>query len=219
MRLIAALCASGALAVLNFVQLAGAGYAGFANRHLDRPLSPAVQQSAQLAARWQPWSSSSAALEGWLHAENGQRDAARAAYGRALRLAPADALLSTEYALALGRIGQFDATMAEAIRHAAQRAPTSGVIRAAIADLGLSYWARGTAELQMLWLAGMRDELARNRAALLDRVLRRGQGLTFCRGPATGLGEGKWCTDHGALLLQNCIRLTGLEPLSCAPAR
>lgn len=215
MRLTAALLAAAGLALLNFAHLAGAGYAGFATRHLDRPDLPGTQTAARIAAFWTPWSSRHAALRGWIDVENRQGDAALAAYAQALRLAPGDAVLWAEYAQALGRLGRFDESLALAVRRAAQLAPTSPVVRRALAELGLTYWARGGDALRALWLERMRAELARHRGTFLGTVLTRGRGLTFCREPAAALGETAWCERIAPALLGGCYTLTVTEPVPC----
>jgi hypothetical protein len=214
-RLTAALLAAASLALLNFAQLAGAGYAGYAKRHLDRPEAPSTLAAARIANSATPWSSARAALLGWVHAENRASTPALAAYARALGFAPGDALLWTEYAQALGRLGRFDATMAHAVRQARQRAGSSPAVQQALAELALSYWARGDEDLRALWLVFMRAELTRNRGAFLGTVLTRGQGLTFCSGPGTALGESAWCTRIASALLGGCYTLAAPEPAPC----
>lgn len=217
MRLTAAAAVAAAiLALLNLAQLAGAGYAGFANRHLDRPDAPGTLAAARIATLWTPWSSPRAALLGWVHAENGAAEPAVAAYARALRLAPGDPLLWSEYALALGRVGRVDTALAHAVAQAQRLAPTSPAVRRTLADIGLSYWARGDETVRGLWLDSMRAELARNRGAFLGHALTRGQGLTFCRGPALQLGEARWCERIAGALLGQCYVLTPIEPTPCA---
>ena len=217
MKHAAALLAAAGLALLNLAQLAGAGYAGFANRHIDRPEAPGTLAAARIAGGWTPWSSRHAALLGWVHAENGAAEPALAAYARALRLAPADAVLWSEYAQVLGRLGRFDAAMAHAVRRAQQLAPTSPAVRRALAELGLSYWSRGDDALRALWLESMRGELARNRGEFLAVALARGQGRTFCDQPAAALGEGAWCERIAPALFGGCYTPTALEPVPCPP--
>ena len=217
-RLAAALLAAVILALLNLANLAGAGYANLANHRLDQPESPGTLAAAQIAARWTPWSSPRQALYGWLLAENRRGDESEAAYRKALRLAPADALLWAEYAQALARLGRFDAALTGAVTQARQLAPNSPAVQHSLAELGLSYWQRGTGEQQALWLASMRDELARSRGAFLGHALTRGQGQTFCRGPARPLGEEKWCESIASALLGGCFQLTSIEPVPCNPS-
>lgn len=219
MRLIASLVLAGLLALLNLANLAGAGYARFAENHLDRPGASGTQAAARIAARGSPWSSSRAALQGWVHAENRDAAATQAAYRQALRLAPGDALLWAEYGLALARIGQFDAQLTLVLARAVRLAPTSDAVGRSIAELGLSYWPRGTPEQQGLWLAGMRAELARSRGEFLGHVLTRGQGKTFCRDAAHRLGEERWCASMTGALRDGCYQLTAAEPVPCATSR
>jgi predicted Zn-dependent protease len=215
----AALAAAVLLALLNLASLVGAGYADYASRHLDRPDQPSTVAAARIAARWPPWSSSHVALKGWVAAGNGDAEEARVAYAKALRLAPGDPLLWSEYAQALGRLGQFDASLTIALTQAQRLAPASPAVRRAIAEHGLAYWARGDAAQREHWLAGMRHELLRNRGAFLALALTRGQAQTFCAGPAAQLGEDKWCRRAASVVAGGCFVLTPIEPMPCAPSR
>lgn len=218
MRLIAALLAVAVLALLNLAALASTAYTGFAERGLDRPPSPAALAAARIASRWAPWSSQSAALQGWLLAEARDAEGAVAAYRRALRLAPADPVLWNEYALARARLGLFDASLTLAVQRTQQLAPTSAAVRRSLADMGLNYWQWGTAEQRALWLVSMRAELAHSRGPFLGHALTRGRARTFCQGPAAELGEARWCEELGAVLRDGCFDLTSRRPASCADA-
>jgi Flp pilus assembly protein TadD len=211
-----AAAAAAALALLNLANLVAAGYGQFAARHLDRPDSTATLAAAAIAARLAPWASTHAALQGWVLAENRQVDGAHTAYGRALRLAPADPLLWGEYGLALARLGEFGEPLTVAIAQATRLGPTSTAVRRTVADLGLSYWARGTPAQQSAWLEGMRAELQRNRGTFLGHVLTRGQGQAFCLGPGRALGEDAWCARIASALLGGCFQLGPVEPQPCS---
>lgn len=216
LRLVVALLAAGALGTLSLATLAGAAYTRFVDRHLDRPQSAATLEAARIAAEWQPWSSTTLALQGWVRAENGEAGAALAAYGKALAVAPADALLWTEYAQVLARIGRFDAALTHALARATRLAPTSVSVRRGVAEMGLSYWTRGAPEQRAAWLVAMRHELARNRGPFLGHALTRGQGRTFCEGPARVLGEEAWCAAAATALLGGCFELSPVEPVPCS---
>ena len=190
------------LALANLANLAGAGYASVASSYLDRPESPGALAAAQIAAQVSPWSGSRNALHGWLLAENRRADESDAAYRKALRLAPADPLLRAEYALALARLGRFDAALTEAVAQAQKLAPNSPAVQRSLAELGLSYWARGSQEQRALWLTSMRYELAHSRNDFLAHALTRGQGQTFCREMAPPLDEKKWCESMAGRLLE-----------------
>jgi tetratricopeptide (TPR) repeat protein len=215
-RLIAALLAAASLALLNFALLAGAGYARFATEHLGRPAATSTLAAAQLAHRWTPWSSPNAALLGWALAEQRATEPALQTYADALRLAPGDAVLWTEYAQVLGRLGRFDATLSQAVTRAQQLAPHSPAVRRALAELALAYWSRSDESLRALWLDTMRAELARDRGAFLGTVLTRGQGVTFCREPGPALGETAWCERIAPALLGGCYTLAATEPVPCS---
>lgn len=199
-KLLAALPAAALLALLNATNFIGAGYARYANSRLDRPESPATAAAAQIAARWPPWSSAHAALHGWVRAEQGDAGAAHAAYLKALRLAPGDPLLWSEYALVLARLGMFDGSLTHAVAQAQKLAPTSTAVQRTIADMGLTYWQRGTKEQRALWLKDMERELAGSRDAFLSHVITRGQLKTFCSDAAKQLKEEAWCNTMNTAL-------------------
>ena len=192
-RPLAALIAAALLALLNVINFVGAGYARFASDRLDRPDAASTATAARIASGWPPWSSSHTALHAWVLTERREAEGAQAAYLKALRLAPGDPLLWSEYALALARLGRFDDAMTRAVVQAQALAPTSTAVRRAMADLGLSYWARGTPEQRTLWLKDMGRELAGNRTAFLGHVVTRGQLKTFCSDAAKQLKEESWC--------------------------
>ena len=219
MRGFAALFGAAALALANLANLVGAGYSRYTSGHLDRPDAVDTRAAAEIAATWPPWSSSHAALYGWVLAETektGQAHfPAEAAYARALRLAPGDALLWDEYALALARLGAFDERLLQATRRAQALAPNSPAVRRSVADMGLSYWQRGNAEQRAAWLISMREELGASRAAFLSHAFTRGQGRTFCEGPAEKLGEARWCESVASALVGGCFTYTPVGPVPC----
>jgi tetratricopeptide (TPR) repeat protein len=187
------LAAATVLALLNLSSLAAAGYAAAANRQLDRPDSPKALAAARIATQLAPWSAKHHALHGWLLAENRRADESLAAYGDALRLAPADALLWAEYAQVLARLGRFDGALTEALARAATLSPNSPIIQRTLAEIGLSYYQRGDEAQRALWLDSMRATLGRERRLFLGHVLTRGQRQVFCDELAPKLGEEAWC--------------------------
>lgn len=199
------------LAALNAISLLGSGYASVAERGLDGPGSPKARAAAHLAATLVPWSSESAALEGWMLAETGVPGGAARAYAKALELAPVDPLLWSEYSLALARLGQFDETLELAIGRAQALAPTSPAVQESTAELGLSYWSRGNDDLRRQWLFSMRYALDHNRRLFLQRARARGQVATFCADAAQVLGEAAWC--HAVLAASgSCPKPEGCPP-------
>jgi hypothetical protein len=215
---VVAAAAAAALALFHLANLSGAGYEAFAARQLDRPQSPATLAAARIASRWTPWSARRLGLHGWVLAENGD-DRADLTYRRALRVAPGDPLLWTEYAQALARLGRFEAAMTTALRQAWTRAPTSNPVRGSLADIGLSYWSRGTPDQQAVWLDAMRAELTRDRGAFLGQAMTRGQGRAFCGDVAPRLDERAWCASMAPALADGCYDLTPAGPVPCAPNR
>lgn len=216
MKLAATLVAAGVLALLSLAHLVGIAYATLAERQLDQPAAASTLAAARIAARWTPWSGEHAALEGWILAENGAAEAT-AVYERALRLAPADPLLWTEYALARARLGRFDEPLLRAVTQARRLAPTSPVVRRTTAELGLSYWQRGSAGLRAAWLEAMREELAVGRKAFLEHVLLRGQGRAFCADAGPRLDEQAWCDAVTEAIAAGCFEPTRTGLVPCRP--
>jgi hypothetical protein len=206
------------VAFLNLANLAGAGYAAFATRQLDRPQSPATLAAARIAPRWTPWSAPRLAMHGWVLAENGDARS-EDAYRHALRLAPGDPLLWTEYAQALARLGRFGTPLTTAVSQAWARAPTSSPVRRSLAEIGLSYWSHGTVEQQAVWLNAMRAELTHNRGGFLAQAMTRGQGRAFCQDVAPRLNERAWCASMAGALADGCYDLRSMGPVPCSPNR
>lgn len=207
------------LGAVSLLQLVAGAYAGVAQRQLDMPAAPSTVEAARLAASLTPWSSAHAALRGWLAAEAGDAGEMQRRYLQALRWAPADPLLWAEFALARARVGMFDATLQQAVAQAQRLAPASPPVRRSLADMGLSYWGRGSPELRALWLDSMQYQLMRNPAALLGPVLTRGRTRSFCEGPAVQLGQGPWCEALGAIVTGGCFDVTPRGAVPCTATR
>lgn len=212
---IAVACAA---AVLNGLELVAAGYAGVARQALESSGPPAVA-AANIATTLTPWSATRHALEGWLQAESGESETALRSYDRALRWAPADALIWTEFAQVRARAGRFDDALLRAVARAQALAPHSPPVQRALAEMGLAYWPHGAGPLQERWLASMRYQLERSPASLLARVLTRGQAQAFCEGPATALGQQSWCSTLRATRADGCYDVTQSGPVPCQTTR
>lgn len=207
-HLLLGLLAATVLLALELAQLLGSAYAGAAQRRLDAPTDLGAVHAASIAASLAPWSSHYPALLGWIHAARGDADASADAYARALRRAPADALLWTEYAQALGRLGRFDAELHHALERAQALAPASPAVQHALAEQALSYWSRGTPAIRERWLEAMRDELEHRRGAFLPFVLIRGRARTFCDEMAEAVNETAWCRSKLARPPGGCYDVT-----------
>lgn len=179
--------------VLGALDLSATAYGRYAEARLDRLPDPGVQAAAALATAFSPWSAQPAALHGWILAQGGSRDEAIAAYLRALRWAPADALLWAEYAQALARMEVFDERMTWATRRALELAPSSPAVRDTVATMGLAYWRRGEEALHDLWRQSIRWQLDHSRGSFLSAVEGREQRGAFCLRYAAALGEAAWC--------------------------
>lgn len=188
-----ALLGAAVLLLLNLLALAASMYGDFAERGLDRLPDDSVDRAGVLAGTLAPWLAPHHARRGWIAAESGDFPAADAAYLKALRRAPADALLWAEYALALARNRMFDARLLLATRRALALAPTSPAVRQAISRMALTYWRFGSAELRGLWQQALRWELDHNRTAFLQSVDRDGYRRAFCLDQAEAFNEQDWC--------------------------
>lgn len=188
-----ALAGAALLFVLNLLAFTSGLYARFAEQRLEQVPDERASRAAALSAQLAPWSAPALAMDGWIRGNSGDFDAADAAYASALRLAPADALLWTEYALVLGRNRVFDARLELATRRALALAPTSPVVRQGLARMALSYGRFAGPALLELWSGLLREEHARDRTAFLQALEREGYRGTFCAGYAADLGETGWC--------------------------
>ena len=212
---IAGIAAALLLALASGGLLLAAAYASFAERHLDDPRDLRAVTASRIAASLAPWTASTLALHAWLLMEQGDAGLARLVYHRALRLAPADALLWAEYAIAMTRLDPNDSTILGAVARAQQLAPSSPAIQAALAELGLNSWNTSSEELRTLWLSSMRHQLIYARTAFLGMTVARGQVFTFCSGPANDLGERSWCESKVPTLMNGCFDITDRGPAPC----
>jgi hypothetical protein len=137
----------------------------------------------------------------------------------ALRWAPVDALLWTEYALALARINPANPTLATAVERAQRLAPTSPAVQASLAELGLSLWAPSSPALRERWLQSMKYQIKHARGAFLGAALMRGQVPVFCAGPASLMGELAWCESNVPALSKGCFDVTPQGPVPCTTVR
>jgi hypothetical protein len=189
----AALAGAALLLLLNLLALTASLYGDYAERHLDRLPDERVERAGAFAVALAPWSASRQALQGWIQAESGNFAAADAAYVRALRRAPADALLWAEYALALARNRMFDERLHQATDRALALAPTSPAVRQGVSRMALTYWRFGSDPLRELWRQSLRWELDHNRTTFLQSLDREGYRRAFCADQAEGFNEQAWC--------------------------
>jgi len=188
-----ALAGAALLLLLNLLALAASVYAEYAEQRLDRLPDEPAQRAGALAVALTPWSAPRQALHGWILADSGDFPAADAAYRKALRRAPADALLWAEYALALARNRMFDARLLLATQRALALAPTSPAVRAGVSRMALTYWRFGSEPLRELWRQSLRWELDHNRSAFLQAMDRDGYRRAFCLDQAAVFNEQAWC--------------------------
>ena len=181
-------------AALSLLNLFSAAYATYTGAHLDQPRAADTLTAARLSAALAPWSASRRAQLGWVLAERGDASTLQA-YSRALRWAPADAVLWNEAALALGRVHQFGSAFTTAVARSNALAPTSPAVQASNAALALSYWNLGSPEARREWLQSLRFELDNNRAAFQRQLIMLGYWAPFCAYAAGELGEKAWCDE------------------------
>ena len=194
---ILALCA----AALQASSLLGNAYFTYAEQHLDLPDAPRTVAASRAAATLAPWSSRYLALAGWLLATREDDAESQAYYRRALRWAPADALLWQEFALTLAQHGRYQ-DLTVPLQRSQALAPASPAVQSANAAMGLAHWAQGPDPARALWLASMRYELDHDRPSFLRGVVARGDIPLFCGSLASMLGEERWCQRIDARLHQ-----------------
>jgi len=189
----AAALLAGLVLLLNLLNLSAFAYSRYAEARLDRLPDPRAETASSVAQALTPWSARRVAVNGWILAVGGSADASAAAYERALRWAPADPLLWTEYAQALARGRLFDERLPLATRRALALAPNSPAVRQSVSHMGLSYWRHGSPELKELWRQSTRWELDHNRLSFLRSLDDLEYRAPFCRYHAQELGEEAWC--------------------------
>ncbi len=188
-----ALAGAAVLLLLSLLALTASLYGHYAGQRLDTLPDERATRAAAHAAALAPWSAPYRAQYAWILGESGDFAGADAAYLRALKLAPADPLLWTEYALVLGRNRMFDQRLTHATTRALALAPTSPAVRQSVARMALSYWRFGSPELRELWRQSLRWELDHNRDSFVRAVEQAGHRRAFCATHAADLGEEAWC--------------------------
>lgn len=201
------------LALATGTQLVSQLYFRLATRSLDDGRPQLALRAASLSAQLAPWDADPLALEGWVAASLDRPDDSLRAYARALRQAPGDARLWTEYSQARTRLGLFDEDTAAAATSALRRGPESPPILRALAEQGVAYWERGDDALKGVWLQALRIRLERARPEVLAAVVTRGRVDAFCAGPAAPAGEMAWCA--GAPALRGCFDIGPKGPVPC----
>lgn len=216
MRAVPALAAVAALglALLNLTQLLARAYADRGDTLLDQPSHPQAVPAASHAAGLTPWSPARLALHGWLLSEQGDLAAADARYRAALRWAPGDALLWTEYALVLGRHGELE-RMTLPLQRANALGAAVPAVQASVAAIGVRHWEAGSAAARKEWWQSIAYEMRHHRATFLDTVAARGETFRFCDGPGRFVkGATQWCRRAG-VDSQPCARPDGEERAAC----
>jgi hypothetical protein len=115
-------------------------------------------------------------------------------YQAALQLAPADAFLWRDYALALIYAEQFGPKLNDAVTQAQTWAVKSKPIHLSLAVAGLRVYDRSDAVLQQLWMHSIRIAYLESRDAILSAAYVADQDLLICNGDVVPSPETNiWC--------------------------
>lgn len=185
------------LVVLSGAQYFGWAYARHAQDTLNRPSSERTAVAAERGAGLTPWSADRLAVRGWLLSQRGERDAALGSYAQALRWAPADAAIWTEYALVLARARRFE-QLSLPVTRANALGRASPPIQETQAAMGTTYWNAADEVTRAEWLRSLQYQLRHNNSAFNELLVVRGQVGAFCEGPAPRLGTFRKCATTSA---------------------
>ncbi|MGH8507087.1 MAG: hypothetical protein ACRETM_14180 [Stenotrophobium sp.] len=123
----------------------------------------------------------------------GQTDTALAEYRQALQLAPADAFLWRDYALAQLESGHNDLALKQAVIHAQTLAPKSAPLQLSLALAGLKVYAQSAPDLQVRWLDSIRFTYLYQPRGLLFAAYVAGQDLMLCQRVVLQPEHNPWC--------------------------
>lgn len=169
----------------------------------------AARKAAGIAYRLQPFSARAMQAQASNDLFEDRVTLALDEYQAALRLAPADAYLWRDYALALIYVDQFDAELNHAVTQAQTWAVKSKAVHFSLAVAGLRVYDRSDAALRKLWMHSIRLAFIGNRDAVLTVAYVADQDLLLCNGdvipdPETNLwcAAARWrhglCSDMGS---------------------
>lgn len=154
----------------------------------------AARQAADIAHRLQPFSARAVQLQAGADLFNGKTPLALAEYRAALQLAPADAFLWRDYALALIYGGQFDSNLTLAVTQAQGWAVQSRPLHGSLAVAGLKVYDRSDAELRKLWMHSIRLAYPDYVNVILGVAYVADQDLLLCNGDVIpDPGSNVWC--------------------------
>jgi len=189
------------LAGINLVNVLGSAYRTYAEAHLDEGSSSRIVAAARTSAALTPWSAPGVALAGWLLAD---KDVAlsESYYRRALRWAPGDPLLWSEYATAEARAGRTDALQLP-VEISERLAPASPAVQSSNAALAINQWTRSPEALRKAWAQSIGYQPPHDRHEFLRSVVARGRLDMYCSQIAPAVGEQRWC-DRAAARVAFC---------------
>lgn len=135
----------------------------------------------------------------------GHQEQALNGYEHALKLAPADAFLWRDYAVARIRLGLIDVELEKAVIQAQSLAPKSKPLQFSLAMAGLKVYAQSNPALQSRWLQSIRFAYYIQPNGLIFAAYVAGQDLMLCQQVIPNSGSNPWCIQarwrHG--LCQN----------------
>lgn len=156
----------------------------------------AARQAAVIALRLQPSSARTLQSKASNDLFLGKTDQALSEYEAALLLAPADAFLWRDYALALVYADKFDARLNNAVSQAQGWALKSKPIHLSLAVAGIKVYSRSSDSLRKLWMQSIRIAYAQSPDALLLTAYVAEQELLLCDGGVIQSPETNvWCAS------------------------
>jgi hypothetical protein len=154
----------------------------------------AARQAAGIAHSLQPFSARAMQSQASSDLLGGKVPLALDEYRAALQLAPADAYLWRDYALALIYAGQFDSRLTLAVTQAQTWAIQSRTLHLSLAVAGLRVYERSDAPLRQLWMRSIRTAYPDYVDVLLGVAYVADQDLLLCNGDVIpDPGSNVWC--------------------------
>ena len=126
---------------------------------------------------------------------SGQKAQALEEYERALELAPADAFLWRDYALARLDLGLMDERLEHAVVQAQTLAPRSAPLHLTLALAGLKVYGQSSPALQARWLTSIRFTYLLQPGGLFYSAFVAGQDLMLCQQVVPQSESNPWCIE------------------------
>lgn len=191
----------GALALLaaltvyhNALWLSAQAYMRFAEDQWAWPEArDAAKQASEIALRLQPFSARARQQQASDRLLLGQGEQALAEYAAALTMAPADAFLWRDYALALLYTGAFDARLDRAVAQAQAWGARSSTIQLSLAIAGLKAFHQSDAPLRARWMNSIRYAYWDQPGVVLQAAYLSEQELLLCSSVILKADTNPWC--------------------------